>query len=67
MGEKLKIDLRKFEPEKIPAKYWLKFTMYALILTGLYFWYKHKSDNRVNTNVKQKELDLQGFRIEEKQ
>ena len=67
MSEKPKIDIRRFEPEKIPAKYWIKFVLYALILMGLYFWYRYKTEKNelAKIEMKQTELNLKGVKIEE--
>jgi len=68
MFEKPKIDLRRFKPQKISSRYWMKFALYALILTGLYFWRKEKSKSStlVKISVEQNELNLKGLKIEEK-
>jgi hypothetical protein len=67
MSEKPSIDIRRFQPNKISSKYWIKFLLYALILGTLTFWYKKRSNkkHKVNNQVEQTQLNLEGFTIQE--
>lgn len=67
MTEKPNIDLRRFEPKKIPAKYWVRFLLYGLILVALFLWFKHKKaqNEEMRSKTEQQELNLKGFEIEE--
>jgi hypothetical protein len=67
MSEKPLVNLRRFQPNKIPSKYWVKFFLYLLILGALVFWYKQRSNNtkELNQSIDQTQVDLKGVKIEE--
>ncbi len=65
MSEKPNINIRRFEPKKISAKYWVRFLLYGLILGGLLFWYKSKNRNSKSDKIEHKELNFKEFEIED--
>lgn len=46
MDEKPKINLRRFQSEKIKAKYVIKFGLYVLVFVFLFFWYKKQKEDQ---------------------
>jgi hypothetical protein len=71
MDEKPKVNLRRFQSEKMKAKYVLKFGLYVLVFVSLLIWYnKQKNDQRQkNNNVtietnKPEDIELKGLEIE---
>lgn len=46
MDEKPKINLRRFQSEKIKAKYVIKFGLYVLVFVSLFFWYKKQKEDQ---------------------
>ncbi|MFA7273604.1 MAG: hypothetical protein WC044_07025 [Crocinitomicaceae bacterium] len=67
MDEKPNINLKRFQPSKMAAKYWVKLLVYGLILVALRFWYQHQVGKRIlaKSNLPQQELRFKEVKIQE--
>ncbi len=63
MEEKPNINFQRFQPQKMAAKYWIKWLFYGLVLVGLWFWYQQQMEEKKERKQKFSEQELQFKKI----